>query len=67
MSIEKARDVSRQGAGRPHNEGATQSKVTVFLGHDKEVRELDKMHHVLNQSGQLRDTIKLISALGNLT
>ena len=39
-NMEKARGGSSQGAGRPQNEGATQSKVTVFLGRDEEAREL---------------------------
>ena len=37
-SMKKARGSSRQGAGRPQNEGATQSKVSFFLGCDKEAR-----------------------------
>ena len=49
--MEKARGGSWQGAGRPQNEGTTQSKVTVFLGRDEEAREskrkLDEMHHEL--------------------
>ena len=52
--MEKARGGLRQGAGRPQKQGATQSKVTVFLGRDKEARELK------SQSGQLQDTVKLI-------
>lgn len=64
MSVEEASGGSRQGAGRLQNEGGTQSKITVFLDHNDEARErkrkLDEMHHELNQSGQLRDTIKLI-------
>ena len=56
VSVEKARGGSRQGDGRPQNEGATLSKVTVFLGHTEEVREqLDEMHHELNQSSQLNN------------
>ena len=63
--MEKAiRGASQQGTGRPQNEDATQSKVTIFLGRDKEARELkrklDEMHHEVNQSGQLRDTVKLV-------
>ena len=46
------------------DKSATQSKVTIFLGRNEETRELkrmlDKMHHELNQSNQLRDTVKLI-------
>ena len=59
--MEKARGASRQGAGRPQNKGATQSKITIFLGRNKEARELkrklDEMYHELNQSGQLRDIL----------
>ena len=63
--MEKVRGASRWDAGRPQNEGATQSsKVTIFLGLNKEARvpkrKLDEMHHELNQSGQLSDTVKLI-------
>ena len=64
FSMEKARGTSQQG---PQNEGTTQSKVTIFLGHEeaakefkKKARKLDEMHHELNKSGQLRDTVKLI-------
>ena len=38
--MEKERAGSRQGAGRPQNEGSTQLEVIVFLGHDKEASEL---------------------------
>ena len=63
--MEKARGGSRKGVSRPQNEGATQSKVTVFLGRDEEAIELkgkldDILYHELNQSGQLKDTINLI-------
>ena len=40
-SMEKARGGSSQDAGRPQNEGATQS--TVFLGRDEEARELKSL------------------------
>ena len=39
-SMEKARGGSRRGTGRPQSKGATQSKVTVFLGRNEEAREL---------------------------
>ena len=42
-SIEKAKSSSSQGAGRPQNEGGTQLKVTIFLGCDKEARELKNL------------------------
>ena len=63
-SMEKARGASRQGAGRCWSEGATQLKVTVFLVTTKRPeteRKLDEKYHELNQSGKLRDTIKLIT------
>ena len=65
--MEKARGASSQGTGRPQDEGTTQSKVVVFLGRDeaakklkRKARKLDEMRYELNQSGLLRDTIKLI-------
>ena len=52
-SREKASSGWRQGAGRLQNKDATQSKVTLFLGHDEEARELkrklDEMHHEFNR------------------
>ena len=64
--MKKVRGSLKQGTGRPQSEGATQSKVTLFLhvGRDKEAlelkRKLDEMHHELNQSSKLRDTVKVI-------
>ena len=65
--MEKTRGASWQGAGRPQDEGTTQSKVVVFLGRDeaakklkRKARKLDEMRYALNQSDQLRDTVNLI-------
>ena len=66
--MEKAKGTSQQGTGRPQNEGTTQLKVTVFLGRDKMTKESKRKQeslttctmHELDQSGQLRDTVKLI-------
>ena len=40
--MERVRGGSREGTGRPHNEGASQSKVTVFLGRDEDAREVKR-------------------------
>ena len=57
--MEKARGASRQGAGKalpnwklPFSWVATKQP--------KNWKKIDEMYHELNQSGQLRDTVKLI-------